>query len=167
MVQFTLMNFADVSTAHLRESDLDLLKTAPNHLAELDCRRGDFFYVSGDDETFQDFVTRATEHGMSPEFIAIFEELRRQEIPYVRFDGDADEVPGLPIPDGRRFEVEVIEVRHVHKKYLVEANDEEEARELAMDGDTLFEGADGKTETYSREIWEVRASAAPVPNPAE
>ena len=160
MPQFTLRTFADVSTAHLRESDLDLLKTAPNHLAELDCRRGDFFYVPCDG-AFDDFATLAKEHGMSPEFIAIFEELRRQEIPYVRFDGDGDFAPGLPIPDGRHFEVDVVEVRHVHKKYMVEANDEDEARTIAMQGDTISEEVNGKTEIHEREIWEVRASHSP------
>lgn len=164
MLQFKFQVFVDISTAHLRESDWDLLSTAPNHLATLDGNEGDFFYLPCDDDTLNDSLELLRAHGMSPEFLAIFEELYRQGVAYVRFDRDADITPGLPIPDGRHFEVDVVEVRHVRMKYTVEANSEDEARQLAEAGDTVCEETVA-SEVSERTICRIRPSAVAVPAP--
>lgn len=164
MLQFKVQVFADISTAHLRESDLALLSTAPNHLATLDCGRGDFFYLPCEEETLGESLELLKDHGMSPEFLAIFEELYRQGVAYVRFDGDADITPGLPIPDDRHFEVEVVEIRHARMKYTVEANSEDEARQLAEAGDTVYEESVA-SEVSERTICRIRPSAVAGPAP--
>lgn len=92
-IQFTTYRYADVSTQHIRPEDGDLIRDvdAPNSLAV--GQKGDsFFYVSSDKNSRQEFEN----FGFSPEFCAIFAELHRQGIPYVRFDPLGHSVEGLP-----------------------------------------------------------------------
>lgn len=94
-MKFEIIGYADVSTAYLEEQDLDLLETAPHHLAEVDDGAGTILYVPLDDEDLKRFEQKSREHGLSDRFRQIIEELYRQQVCYVRFDRDGGEIEGL------------------------------------------------------------------------
>jgi hypothetical protein len=97
-MKFKTYVYADISTGYLKPSDHELLKTAPNHLAELDGKNGDFFYTPMQPEgrdSLKDYKVRARKHGMSRRFIRIMVEVSKKSIPYVRFDSDGSEIQGM------------------------------------------------------------------------
>lgn len=96
-MKFTTHQYADISTAYLEQSDLDLLGdvSLTGHIAEEDEGRGSFWYASSDDEVFSSQVLEWRNAGLSERFIAVMTELREQGIPYVRFDADGGEIEGL------------------------------------------------------------------------
>ena len=99
-MQFKVYSYADISTAYLEPSDLDLLATAPGHIARLDGGEGDFFVVPAKEnavEPLGDWKARAVEHGLSQRFLNIMLALRDQQIPYVRFDRDGGFVEGCEL----------------------------------------------------------------------
>jgi len=97
-MQFETYRVADISTAYLEESDLDLIGNpiAPGHLAELDPGPGEsegpgsFFYMPPAEEEalMAEYTMEARAFGFSERFLAIMQELFNQKIPYVRFDRD-------------------------------------------------------------------------------
>ena len=102
-MQFKVYSYADISTAYLEPSDLDLLATAPGHIAQLDAGEGDFLVVPAKRNAFEplgDWKARAVEHGLSQRFLNIMLALRDLQIPYVRFDRDGGSVEGYePAPE--------------------------------------------------------------------
>jgi hypothetical protein len=95
LMQFEVIGYADISTAYLEEEDLDLLASAPNHLAEIDDGVGTILWVPSEQDLFEEFVRKSRQHGLSDRFIEIMTELHKQQIAYVRFDADGGEVDGL------------------------------------------------------------------------
>ena len=104
-MKFATMQYADVATHYLPESDLPKLETAPCHLAEVTGRRlpsdsvkieyGSIFWVPSDKAGWATFEAEALQFGMSDRFISIMREAHLQKIPYIRFDCDGEEVEGL------------------------------------------------------------------------
>ncbi len=98
-IKFTAYPYADISTAYVEESDLNLLSSGECHLAQLDGKEGDFYYVplpdSRDDQEWAELVATWKEQGLSERFAEIMTELRRQNIAYVRFDCDGADVEGM------------------------------------------------------------------------
>lgn len=100
-MKFTTYLIADISTAHITQSDAAILRdpSVPGRLAELDALHGEdggpgMILSVG---TVADHVGRVDEYrfrGLSDAFIAIMGELARREIPYVRFDRDGETVDG-------------------------------------------------------------------------
>lgn len=101
-MQFEVFSYADISTAYLEESDLNLVATAPGHIAQLDGGEGDFLTVPAKDnppEPLDVWKARVAEHGLSQRFVDIMLALREQGIPYVRFDRDGGSLEGYePLP---------------------------------------------------------------------
>lgn len=98
---FSLISYADISNGYLNEKDRELLldPAAPQHIANLDGGWGALFYTPDKDvpEACEAFPARAREFGFSERFIEIMMELSRQDIRYVRFDADGDEIDGLEL----------------------------------------------------------------------
>jgi hypothetical protein len=95
LMQFEVIGYADISTAYLEKEDLDLLASAPNHLAEIDDGVGTILWVPSEQDLFEEFAQESRQHGLSDRFIEIMSELHQQQIAYVRFDADGGEVDGL------------------------------------------------------------------------
>lgn len=97
-MKFQTRAVADVSTRHITKLDGALLRPgAPYHLGEIADGNGSLFYVPMSDLTSsQEVHDTLKAHGFSNAFVNIFLELRRQELGYVRFDVDGDEVEGAP-----------------------------------------------------------------------
>ena len=102
-MQFQVYSYADISTAYLESSDLDLLATAPGHIAQLDGGVGDFFAVPAKEnapEPLDDWKACVVEHGLSQRFMDIMLALREQGIPYACFDRDGGFLEGYePTPE--------------------------------------------------------------------
>lgn len=102
-MQFTIYKYADVSTAYLDPGDLDLLATAPGHIAQLDGGQGDFFSVPTKEnppEPLEHWKARVSGHGLSQRFLDIMLALREEGIPYMRFDTDGGDLEGYePSPE--------------------------------------------------------------------
>lgn len=97
-MKFAIQQYANISTAYITESDLDLVSCvdAPNHIAEHDTGRASFFYSpTADKAVSRRFVAEARAFGLSERFTTIMLELSRQGIPYVRFDAEGGDVHGL------------------------------------------------------------------------
>ena len=81
-VKFTTHQYADISTAYVNETDMELMSNpaAPHHMAEHDDGVASFFFVPNP-ETAERFKQSAVAFGFSERFIAIMLELSRQGIP--------------------------------------------------------------------------------------
>jgi hypothetical protein len=105
MMHFETYRVADISTAYLEESNLDLIGNpiAPGHLAELDPGPGEsegpgsFFYSPPAEEEalMAEYAMEARAFGFSERFLAIMQELFNQKIFYVRFDRDGGEIESM------------------------------------------------------------------------
>ncbi len=101
-MKFSVFQIADIGTEFLEPRDLDLLETAPCHIAEVTFeaagiaeKTGSIFYVPDDSECLLERVDRMSKHGMSERFTGIFKQLHLQGIAYVRFDRDGKDVEGI------------------------------------------------------------------------
>ena len=94
---FEKYEMADVSTAYLAESDLELLSRfdCPTRFAETDGGFGTFHWIPDDDGLFEEDMQHAVEFGLSERFVTIMRHLRSARIPYVRFDADGGEIDGI------------------------------------------------------------------------
>jgi hypothetical protein len=109
-LKFTLIPYADISTRYLAESDLDKLGDAAAHIAEVDDASGSFFYVTKENDVWEDHLEKWRAQGMSSRFIALMTELSEQGVPYVRFDASGCDVEGFepepgPIKRDEKFEM--------------------------------------------------------------
>jgi hypothetical protein len=101
-MKFVTLTIADVSTRHITKKDGHLLgsKDAPFAMAELHSKTGAIFYVPSKQgcsaAEFKEMLATMSRFGFSDEFQEIFRRLRRQGIPYVRFDADGADVEGAP-----------------------------------------------------------------------
>lgn len=86
---FTCFAIADISTGYLTEADCRLLETddLPYHMANTTAGDASFFYVPFRN-TNDDILQTLRQAGFSDQMGAIMLELKRQAIPYVRFDCD-------------------------------------------------------------------------------
>lgn len=98
---FEKYEMADISTAYLAESDLELLLRfdCPTRFAETDGGFGTFHWVPDDDSLFEEDMQHAVEFGLSDRFVTIMRHLRSARIPYVRFDADGGEIDGMSRTD--------------------------------------------------------------------
>lgn len=96
-ITFRTYQYADVGTAYLEESDLNLLNNpdCPTRFAETDDKGGSFHYVCHDAADWRRTTEEARQFGLSDRFIRIMTAAREQGIPYVRFDAAGSEVHGL------------------------------------------------------------------------
>ena len=101
-MKFSVFQMADIGTTYLEPGDLDLLETAPCHIAEvtfeaagIEDKTGSIFYVPDDSERLLNRIDQMLKHGMSERFTAIFKQLHIQGISYVRFDRDGEDIEGI------------------------------------------------------------------------
>ncbi len=101
-MKFSVYQMADIGTVYVEPEDLDLLETAPCHIAEvtfetagIEDKTGSIFYVPGDSEHLAERLDQMVKHGMSERFTAIFRQLHVQGISYVRFDRDGEDMEGI------------------------------------------------------------------------
>jgi hypothetical protein len=109
-MKFSVYKIADVGTEYLESDDLNLLETAPCHLAEITFKAGgvedntgSIFYVPEDPRYLAEDIQKMQAHGLSERFIAIMQELHQQGIPYVRFDRDGQDIDGIDPCDHELF----------------------------------------------------------------
>lgn len=100
-MKFDLFQIADISTKYITENDARLIenKDLLGHVASLDPRKegdspGEILSVFIFSELVEEQLQEFHRLGFSDQFIKIIEELRKQEIPYVRFDADGGDVEG-------------------------------------------------------------------------
>lgn len=111
-LNFTVYKIADISTIHITEKDGELIgrKDAPFRIGEVDSiipgggSPGVFFYVPKNNlgcpkADCDDIEERLAAFGFSHAFVEIMQSLRKQGIPYVRFDCD-----GAIIDNTQHFE---------------------------------------------------------------
>jgi hypothetical protein len=102
--KFEVYRIADISTKHITKEDGHLISRtdAPGHIASVDPHDtltgspGDVFAVMRERRYHRSQMEAFRSLGFSKPFLEIFRALRRQGIPYVRFDADGTEVVGLP-----------------------------------------------------------------------
>ena len=101
---FEKYEMADVSTAYLAVSDLELLLRfdCPTRFGETDGGFGTFHWIPDDDNLFEEDMRHAMEFGLSDRFVTIMRHLRSARIPYVRFDADGGEIDGMTRTDVAR-----------------------------------------------------------------
>jgi hypothetical protein len=101
-MNFERYEVADISTAYLEETDLELLLRfdCPTRFAETDGGFGTFHWVPDDDSMFEEDMRRASEFGLSERFVAIMRHLRAARIPFARFDADGGEIEGMERTQG-------------------------------------------------------------------
>jgi hypothetical protein len=103
--KFKTFQIADIGTEHVAPQDLPLLDdhNAPFSLAELHNKAGVIFWVPTKDaynkKEFEKKLQELDDFGFSGEFQEIFRQLRKQGIPYVRFDADGGTIKGAPTFD--------------------------------------------------------------------
>ena len=81
------LEFADVSTSYLPDSDLTLLESGktPLHMAAMDSGDGSLFVVPETPEVLADMTNQCVEAGLSRAFCRILAELSEQGVYYVLF----------------------------------------------------------------------------------
>ena len=101
-LHFTTMEVADISTIHITPLDgKKILDGCSCRIAATYDGRGVYLWVVTNpneeypSEDQREQIERLEQEGFSQQFVEIFRQLQKQNIPYVRFDGDADEVEGL------------------------------------------------------------------------
>jgi hypothetical protein len=106
-VKFETYQVADLSTKYITQEDGALIGDveAPGHVAALDSwgstadSPGDIFAVPTSQELLDSRIAELKAFGFSEHFVAIFQHLLDQQIPYIRFDTDGGEADGLPMFD--------------------------------------------------------------------
>lgn len=101
--EFEVYRIADVSTRYITRADGRLLGRvdAPGHVASVDPddsqsgSPGDVFAVMQEGRYHRRQIAELRAFGFSAAVVGIFRALRRQGIPYVRFDADGGEAAGL------------------------------------------------------------------------
>jgi hypothetical protein len=96
-MRFEVHRYADISFSYLRESDIKIINEGLNFpfLIVQDKECCAFFYVPMNGtllENIQEIISEFRKVGVSQEMTAIFIELRKRKIQYVRFDIDGGEV---------------------------------------------------------------------------
>lgn len=96
--KFTTFKIADVSTAHITAKDAMMMcdPQIPGFIASVSEGAGEMFAVFKNERFFKDQLQFLKSRGFSSEFIALFQHLHDQNIPYVRIDSISEEVEGLP-----------------------------------------------------------------------
>lgn len=96
---FTIYQCADIRTTHITARDGALLETAEFPGLVADFETGALVAVFVNEDLFERQIEELKSAGFSEAFLNIMKELHKQGIPYVRFDGDGEEVEGAPVHD--------------------------------------------------------------------
>lgn len=98
--EFTKFVIADISNSHITKRDGELMTAEyiPFLLADVVGDTGSILFVPEPKVTSaEECATTFRDLGYSEAFIALFLELQKQGIPYVRFDADGSFVKGAPV----------------------------------------------------------------------
>lgn len=96
-----ILNYLDVSTAHMTARDNEILASVPNHMLPVTVTEHEYGYFVqfSEDVPMEDISEQSRAAGLSDAFVGVLRYARERHCFLINLDADAEQVDNLPAHD--------------------------------------------------------------------